>query len=95
MGKIDTTYSECPRYRIKTNVHFVHKVCRVADTHEGATRVDVVLPSVEFLVALERKVHTLVFGFKQEAVRLEVRALDVGDVGQCNECLNGRILGGQ
>ena len=74
---------------------FVDKVGWIANPHERAARVDVVLPSVEFLVALERKVHTLVFGFKQEAVRLEVRALDVGDVGQCNECLDGRILGGR
>ena len=46
-------------------MHLVDKVCRVANTHKRAARVDVVLPAIQFLVALEGHVVPLVFRLKE------------------------------
>jgi hypothetical protein len=43
---VGTTYSKCPRDRVKSDVHFVNKISRVAHTTEGTSRIDVVLPSI-------------------------------------------------
>jgi hypothetical protein len=52
-----------PRYGVEADVDFVNEIGGVADAHERAPRVDVVLPTVEFLVTLQCKVILLVFGF--------------------------------
>ena len=59
---------------------FVDKVGWIRDTRQRRARVDVVLPAVELLVALEGKVVTLVLRFKKETIWLEVDALDIEDV---------------
>lgn len=53
-------------------MHLVDKVCRVTDTHERAARVDVILPTVQLLVVLERQVEPFVFRLKKKAVGLKV-----------------------
>ena len=65
----------------------VHEVGGIAHSHERTPGVDIVLPSVQLLVALQREEYPLVFSFQEQAVRLEVCPLDVGDIGQINLAL--------
>ena len=69
-------------------MHLVNKVCRVADTHERAPRVDVILPTIQFLVVLQGQVESLVLRFKKQAIRLEVDPFNVGDIPKVDG--NGR-----
>jgi hypothetical protein len=66
----------------------VHKVCRPTDTHEWAALVDVVLPSVKFVVALQGQPQFLFLGLDKQTVWLEVGTFDVGDVPELDETLN-------
>lgn len=71
-------------------MHLMHEIRRRAKAAaERGARVDVVLPAVELLVALEGEVEAAVAGFEEEAVRLEVGAFDVGDVGEGDGLLGG------
>ena len=63
-------------------MHLVDKVGGVADTHERAARVDVILPTVQLLVVLERQVEPLVLRLKKKAIRLEVDPLNVCDISK-------------
>lgn len=79
------TYREGSAYGIKTDVDLVHKVGGVAYAHQGAPAVNVVLPSVELFVILEREVEAFVLGFKEETVGLKVDAFDGGDIFEVQE----------
>ena len=73
----------------------VHKVRWLAHAAERAALVDVVLPVVELRVGGEREEEALVgVGGEEEAVPLEVGALEGGDVAQVYRGLLGRVLGG-
>lgn len=52
-AKNGLTYRERSGYRVETDMDFMYKVCGIADAHQGASRVDVILPTIELLVALE------------------------------------------
>ena len=47
------TYREGPRHGIEANVHFVDEVGGVAHAHERTTRIDVILPPVQFFVVFQ------------------------------------------
>lgn len=59
------TYSKGPRDGIETNMYFVDKIGWIADTAEGTPRINVVLPSVQFFVPLQRQIEPLVPRFKE------------------------------
>jgi len=63
-------------------MYLVDKVGRVADTHERAARVDVVLPTVQLLVVLERQVEPLVLRLKKKTIGLEVNPLYVCNISK-------------
>lgn len=46
-------------------MYLVNEVCGIADTHERATRVYVILPTIQFLVILEGQVESFVFRLKE------------------------------
>ena len=62
-------YRECSSDRIEAYVYLVNKIRRVADTHEGAARIDVVLPSIQFIVVFESHVNSLLFRLEEQATR--------------------------
>ena len=78
--KNDHAYCEGTGNRIEAYMHLVDKVGRVADTHKRATRVDIILPTVQLLVVLERQVKPLVLRLKKKAIRLEVDPLYVCNI---------------
>jgi hypothetical protein len=82
LGPLRREAGERARDGVEADVDLVHEVGRVRDAHERRARVDVVLPAVELVVRLEREPEPLVLGLDEEAVRLEVGALDVGDVAE-------------
>jgi hypothetical protein len=86
------THSECARDGIKADVDFVYKVGGVRYAGERAARVDIVLPSVELFVALEGEIVTLVAGFEQDAVRLDIGALDVAQITELDGVLDRQAL---
>jgi hypothetical protein len=49
----------------------------MADAHEGAPRINVVLPAIDLLVILESEKDLSVFGFEQETVWFEICSLHV------------------
>lgn len=61
-------------------MNLVDKVGGVRNAHKGTTGVDIVLPPIQFLVALERQVKTLLFRFENKAVWLKVSAFHTGYV---------------
>ena len=67
---------------VKAYVYLVDKVGRVADTHKRAAGVDVILPTVQFLVVLERQVEPLVLRLEEKTVGLEVDPLYVGNISK-------------
>lgn len=68
-------------------MNFVHEVGRVTHTHQRAPRVDVILPPIQLLIALQREVYSLVLRLQEQAIRLEVRPFDVRDIGEINLAL--------
>lgn len=59
---------------------FVHEVGGVTDAHEWTPRINVFLPTIQFLIILERKVHTAIISLEQQAIRFEIGAFDFRDV---------------
>jgi hypothetical protein len=88
-GKSGETYGKPSGDGIKADVDLVHEVGRVADAHERTALVNVVLPSVELVVALEREPYPLVLALDEEAVRFEIGAFDVRDVPELDKALDG------
>jgi hypothetical protein len=81
------TYSEGARDGIEPNMHFVDKVCRIAHAAERTSRIDIVLPTIQFFVPLQRQIVPLIPCFKQQAVGLQVCALDICQVAELNDTL--------
>lgn len=52
----------------------------------------IVLPAVQFLVALEREVEPLAFRFKEKAMCLKLNALYVGDISDVDRYEYGATL---
>ena len=71
----------------------MNEVGRVADPHERAARVDVILPAVQLLVVLERQVESFVFRLKKKAIGLEVDPLYVGNISKTDGSRCGASLG--
>lgn len=59
------TYGEGSGAGIKADMDFVDEIGGIAYAHEGAARIDVVLPAIEFLVVLQGYVVSLFFGLQQ------------------------------
>lgn len=74
------THCECSGYWVEANVDLMDKIGGVADACHWAPRVDVILPTVEFLVVFKREKPSLVFRLKQKAVRLEVRSFNICNI---------------
>lgn len=87
-------YRESTRDGVEPYMHLVNKVGRVADTHERTARVDVILPTVQLLVVLERQVEPFILRLEEEAIGLEVDPLDVGDISKVDVSRCGAGLRG-
>ena len=74
-------------------MYLVDKVGRVADTHERAARVDIILPTVQLLVVLERQVEPLVLCLKKKAIGLEVDPLYVCNISKVDSSRHWAGLG--
>ena len=73
-------------------MYLVNKVGGIADTHERAARVDVILPTVQLLVVLERQVEPLVLRLEKKAIGFEVDPLYVGDISKADDSRRGASL---
>lgn len=80
------TNSESSRNGVEPNMDIVPKARRVGCAEGRAAAVNVVLPLVELSVGLEGEVELLVASCEQEAGRLEVCPLDVGNVAKVHNC---------
>ena len=87
-------YRECAGDGVKAYMYLVDKVGRIADTHEGAAGVNVILPTVQLLVVLERQVEPLVLGFEKKAIGLEVDPLYVCNISKVDGSRHGAGLEG-
>jgi hypothetical protein len=85
-------YSECAGEGIEADVYLMYEICGVADAHEGAPGIDVVLPAIELLVTFEGEMVLFVFGFEEEAVRFLIGSLNVGYLAELDDGLLGRRL---
>jgi hypothetical protein len=61
-------------------VDLVNKICRVAHAHERTPGVDIILPTVELLVALHSKMISFFFGFEEQTIRLQVYPFNIGNI---------------
>lgn len=61
-------------------MHLVHKISRLTDAHQGASRVDILHPAVHFLIRPECEVEEFVLRLQLDAKRLQVDALNVDDL---------------
>lgn len=71
------TYRKRSRDRIKTNVNLVHEIRRIANAHKRASTIHVVLPRIQFFVALKSQVHAAIFGLKEQTVWFEISPFDI------------------
>lgn len=51
----------------------------------GRAVVDVVVPTIELVIAFEGEMEALVLGLQQQTVGLDICALDVGDVTEVDD----------
>lgn len=65
----------------------VYEVGWMTDTEEGAAIVDVLLPSIDFFIVLQREIDAFVARLNDETVRLEIDTLDIGDVTKPDKTL--------
>jgi hypothetical protein len=68
-------------------MYLVYEIRGVADAHEGTSRIDIILPSIQLFVVLEREVIPLVFRFKEKTVRLKIGSFDVRYVTKVDDTL--------
>lgn len=68
-------------------MHLVHEICWVANAHQRAPGVDVILPTIELLIVFESKMVSLVLGLEQETVRFQIYPFDVGYFLQRDDAL--------
>ena len=61
-------------------MNLVHKIGGTAVAHQRASGVNVVLPAVQLLVALEREIYPLVLRLQEQAIGLEVCPFDICDI---------------
>ena len=59
------TYSKGPRDGIEPNMYFVDEIGWIADAAEGTPRINIVLPSIQFFVPLQRQIVPFVSRFKE------------------------------
>ena len=59
------TYSKGPRDGIEPNMHFVDEIGWIADAAEGTSRINVVLPSIQFFVPLQRQIVPFISCFEE------------------------------
>lgn len=75
---------------IKANMYLMNEICGIADPHKGTPRIDVVLPTIYFFVVLEGEPILFVLCFEIEAIRLDICALDIGNIAKLDGGLCGR-----
>lgn len=73
-------YREAARYWIKSDVHLMNKVGRLADTHQRRARVDVLHPAVNLLVGAEGKVEQFILDLQLYTEWFDVDALNVNNI---------------
>lgn len=88
----EETYREGAGDRVETHMYLVNKVRRIADTHKRAARVDVILPTIQLLVVLERKEEPFASRLNEEAIGFIVDPLHVGDISKVDSYRHGGIL---
>ena len=71
------TYSKGARDRIEPNMYLVDKIRRIAHATEGTSRINIVLPSIQFFVPLQGQIVPFIPCFKKQTVGLQVCALDI------------------
>ena len=81
------TYSKGARDGIEPHMHFVDKIRRIAHAAEGTSRINIVLPSIQFFVPLERQIVPFISRFNQQAVGLQVCTLDICQVAELYDTL--------
>lgn len=59
---------------------FMNKIDGVAESHERATRVNVILPTVDFVVALEIEIDFAILCLDEQTVRPQVCPVNIGNV---------------
>lgn len=80
--RVNETYGESAGDRVKSNMHLVHKVGRLADAHQWGPRVYILHPRVHLFIRPKGEIPQLLFGLDFEAEWLEVDALNVFDLFQ-------------
>ena len=86
------TYGKGARDGIEPNMHFVDKIRRIAHAAKGTSRINIVLPSIQFFIPLQRQIVPFISRFKQQAVGLQVCTLDICQVAELNDTLRRRQL---
>lgn len=71
------TYGEGARDGIKSNMHFVDEIGRVAHAAERTSRINIVLPSIQFFIPLHREIVPFISRLEEQAVRFQVCAFDI------------------
>ena len=74
-------------------MNLVDEFDRIADSHLGASYINVVFPTVYFIVISEGKVDSTILGLYQEAVWLQIYTIDIGDLRKKNSRARWVILG--
>ena len=72
-----STNSESTGDGIEADVDLVDKVCGIADTHERASGVDIILPTIQLFIVLQGEMIPFVPGFEKQTIRLQVNPLDI------------------
>lgn len=50
-----TTHRKVASDSIKANMNLMNEVCGVANTHKGTPLIDIILPSIDLFIILERE----------------------------------------
>ena len=81
------TYGEKARGGIKSNMHLMDEICRVAHAAKGAPRINLVLPSIQFFVPFHREIVPFISRLEKQAVGFQVCAFDIRQITELNDTL--------
>lgn len=68
-------------------MHFVDEIGRVAHAAEGASRINIVLPSIQFFIPLHREIVPFISRLEEQAVRFQVCAFDIRQIAELDDTL--------
>lgn len=70
-------------------MHFVDEIGRVAHAAEGTSRINIVLPSIQFFIPFHGEIVPFIFSLEEQAIGFQICAFDIRQVTELDSTLGG------